>query len=185
MKDFAIHTIESAPAESRDILTAARAKYGFVPNLLGELSAAPAALKAYVTLGDLLAQTSFTPVEQQLILATVSMANGCEYCVAAHSAGLKAAGLADDELEALRGGRRLKAERLEALRSFVNAVVETRGWVTRSHLERFLDAGFTHEQVLEALVGVSMKTLSNYTNHLAETPLDAKLEPFAWEPATA
>ena len=65
MTQFAIHTIDSAPAASTDILRAVEKKYGFVPNLLGELSAAPVALKAYVTLNDLLSQTSFSAVEQQ------------------------------------------------------------------------------------------------------------------------
>jgi uncharacterized peroxidase-related enzyme len=185
MSDFAIHTIDSAPAASKELLTVVEKKYGFVPNLLGELSAAPVALKAYVTLSDLLAQTSFSPVEQQLILATVSIANACEYCVAAHSAGLKAAGLADEELDALRNGRRLKGEKLDALRAFVTTIVQNRGWVKQPELHRFLSAGYTREQVLEVLVGISMKTLSNYANHIADTPLDSRFEPFAWEPATA
>ena len=185
MTQFAIHTIDSAPAASRDILKAVEQKYGFVPNLLGELSAAPVALKAYVTLNDLLAQTSFSAVEQQLILAAVSVANSCEYCVAAHSGGLKMAGLADEELDALRSGRRLKDDRLEALRVFVTTIVANRGWVKQPELQRVLDAGYTQEQVLEALVGVSMKTLSNYANHLADTPLDVTFAPFAWEPASA
>lgn len=106
MTEFAIHTIDSAPAASQEILKTVAKKYGFVPNLLGELSAAPVALTAYLTLNDLLAKTTFTAVEQQLILAATSIANSCEYCVAAHSAGLKMAGFADDELDALRSGRR-------------------------------------------------------------------------------
>jgi uncharacterized peroxidase-related enzyme len=185
MTEFVVHTIDSAPDLSKDILRAAERKFGFVPNLLGELSAAPVALRAYVTLGDLLAQTSFSAVEQQLILAAVSLANSCEYCVAAHSAGLKAAGLAGDELEALRDGRPLKDGKLEALRAFVTTIVQSRGFVKHVELQRFLAAGYTEEQVLETLVGVAMKTLSNYTNHIADTPLDAKFEPFAWQPATA
>lgn len=67
----------------------------------------------------------------------------------------------------------------------MTTIVSNRGWVKPPELQRFLDAGFTREQVLEVLVGVSMKTLSNYANHIADTPLDAKFEPFAWEPATA
>jgi AhpD family alkylhydroperoxidase len=124
-------------------------------------------------------------VEQQLILATVSIANSCEYCVAAHSGGLKMAGLPDAERDALRSGRRLKDDKLEALRAFVTAIVANRGWVKQPELQRFLDAGYTREQVLETLVGISMKTLSNYANHMAHTPLDAAFEAFAWQPATA
>ena len=185
MPSFTIHTPDSAPEAARDTLHAVRQKFGFVPNLLGELAAAPSALKAYVTLNDLLAGSSLRPVEHQLVLIAASIANGCTYCVAAHTAGLKSAGLADDQIEALREGRPLADPRLQALRTLTTAIVERRGRISERDLQLFLDAGFTREQVLEVLVGVAMKTLSNYTNHIAETPIDAQLQPFAWERATA
>jgi uncharacterized peroxidase-related enzyme len=185
MSEFKVHTVETAPAASKDILTAVQKKYGFVPNLMGEFAEVPPALKAYTTLGELLGETSFSPIEQQIVLATASIANGCEYCVAAHSAGLKAAGLAQDQLDALRAGRPLGDGKLEALRAFTTAIVERRGWVKQNELQRFLDAGYRREQLFEVLVGVAMKTLSNYANHIADTPLDKQLQPFAWEPASA
>jgi len=105
--------------------------------------------------------------------------------VAAHTAGLKSAGLADDQIEALREGRPLADNRLRALRALTTAIVDRRGRVSEVELQQFLNAGFTQEQVLEVLVGIAMKTLSNYTNHIAETPLDTQLQPFAWESALA
>lgn len=182
---FKIHTIDSAPAAARGTLQAVRQKYGFAPNLLGELAAAPSALNAYVTLNELLAGSSLRPVEQQVVLITASIANGCTYCVAAHTASLKSAGLPDDQIEALREGRPLADPRLQALRALTTAIVDRRGRITERELRPFLDAGFTLDQVLEVLVGIAMKTLSNYTNHIAETPVDAQLQPFAWEPAIA
>jgi uncharacterized peroxidase-related enzyme len=183
MSQFTIHTVDSAPAASRETLAAAQKKFGFLPNLLGELAAAPAALQAYVTLNELLGRTSLSPVAQQVVLVAVSMANGCHYCVAAHTAGLKMAGFAEDEIDALRAGRSLADLKLEALRVFTIGVVEQRGWIDDTNLQRFLDAGYAREQVFEVLVGVAMKTLSNYSNHIAETPLDKQLQPLAWEPA--
>lgn len=185
MSEFRVHTIDDAPAGSRETLTALQKKYGFIPNLMGELAAVPAVLKAYATLGDLLAQTTLTPIEQQLVLAAASIANGCEYCVAAHSAGMKSAGLSQDQIDALRGDRPLADRKLQALREFVTAVVNDRGWIKQHQLAHFLDAGYRREQVFEVLVGIAMKTLSNYANHVAGTPLDEQLEPFAWEPANA
>ncbi len=185
MTDFPVHTVETAPAASKEALTAAQSKFGFVPNLMGELAEIPSALKAYVTLGELLAQTSLTPIEQQIVLATASIANGCEYCVAAHSAGLSAAGLSKDQLDALRDGRPMTDPKLQALREFTTAVVDHRGWIKQHQMQRFLDAGYRREQVMEILVGVAMKTLSNYVNHIVGTPLDRQLQPFAWEPARA
>lgn len=185
MADFTIHTLETAPEPARETLAAIQRKFGFIPNLMGELAATPAALKAYTALNELLTETSLTPIEQQVVLTAASIANGCEYCVAAHSAGLKSAGLEEGEIDAVRNGRPLADAKLEALRTFTAAVVERRGWVKQTEFDRFLNAGYRREQVFDVLVGVSMKTLSNYANHIAGTPLDRQLQPFAWEPATA
>ncbi len=185
MPEFTIHTIDSAPEASREVLRAIKKKFGFVPNLIGELAAAPAALKAYATLSGLLEKTSLSPVEQQLVLVATSIANGCHYCVAAHSMGLKMAGLAQDQIEAIRENRELADGKLEELRKFTSAVVEKRGRLDSADVGAFLKAGYREEQILDVLVGVAAKTISNYTNHLAGTPLDKQLEAFAWEPATA
>jgi uncharacterized peroxidase-related enzyme len=185
MLHLPVHTLESAPPNSRSLLAAARAEFGFVPNLLGELAGAPAALDAYLTLGRLLSETSLRPVEQQIIVAAVSVANGCSYCVAAHTPGLKMAGLSDDQVAALRAARPLADARLESVRRLASAFAENRGWVSDDVLRDFLETGHRREQVLEVLVGVAMKTLSNYTNHVAGTPLDRELQPFAWEETSA
>ncbi|MBI1874256.1 MAG: flippase-like domain-containing protein [Acidobacteria bacterium] len=167
MTDFAIHTIDSAPAAAKQTLGEILRKYEFIPNLAAELAAVPPALKAYATLGTLLTQTSLSPVEQQIVIAATSVSNGCEYCVAAASAELRAAGLPADQIEALRTGRPLSDAKLETLRVFTSAIVDRRGRLTPSEFQRFLDAGFRREQVFEVLVGVAMKTLSNYANHIA------------------
>ncbi len=185
MLEFTIHTIDTAPAASRERLAAVQRKYGFVPNLMGELAEAPSALEAYAALSELFGRTSLTPIERDVVLVTVSVTNGCTYCVAAHSASLTAAGLPVDQVAALRSGRPLRDRRLQALRAFTAAVVEQRGHMTDADLEPLLQMGYAREQVLEMLVGVAMKTLSNYVNHIAHTPLDARFQPFAWEAVTA
>jgi AhpD family alkylhydroperoxidase len=119
-------------------------------------------------------------VEQQLVLASVSLANTCEYCVAAHTAGLRQAGLPAEELDAFRQGRPLADPKLEALRAFTVEVVETRGRPARDALGAFRTAGHGNRQILEVILAVGMKTISNYVNHLADTPLDRELRAFAW-----
>jgi uncharacterized peroxidase-related enzyme len=180
---FDIHTIDSAPAETREHLQAARDRFGFLPNLLAELAGAPAALDAYLTLNRLLSETSLSPQEQQVVLAAASVANRCDYCVAAHTAGLKMSGTAADDIEALRAGGHMNDPRLESVRALATDIVEQRGWPREAVVKRFLEAGHRKEQILEVLVGVAMKTLSNSTNHLAGTPLDQELSQFAWETA--
>lgn len=179
MADFKVHTKDSAPDPKP--LEMAEEAFGFAPNLIGVLAEAPVAAKAYLQLGQLLGESSFDPVEQQVVLLTVSFENGCEYCMGAHSAVAKMNEADDAVIEALREGKALPDERLEALHRFTRAVVRERGWVGDDDLQSFLDAGFEKAQVLEVLVGVAMKTLSNYTNHIAETPLDEQFEDFRWE----
>lgn len=181
MSQFTIHTAETAPGASQDVLRVIERRFGFVPNLIGTLAAAPVAAKAYATLYDLFGQTSLTPVEQQLVLLAVSVTNGCRYCVAADSWGLDAAGAAPETVQAVRGGHELSDRKLEALRRFTATVVEQRGWLDESDVQEFLAAGYGEAHVFEVLVGVALKTLSNYTNHIAATPLDPALRQYAWE----
>ncbi len=183
MAEFTIHTTATAPAASRPLLDGAKSKFGFVPNLIGLMAESPATVKAYVGLTEALAETSFSPVEQQVIALTVSSENECSYCMAAHSAIARMAGMSEPDLEALREGRPMADDRLEVLRRYVSAVIRTRGWPSSEHQAAFKTAGYTTAQTLEVLVGVAMKTLSNYVNHLADTPLDKQFAGFAWEPA--
>lgn len=171
----------NAPAESKAGLRAVKAKYGFVPNLMAELAAAPAALDAYTTLSTVFGQTTLSPVEQQIVLLATSVENGCHYCVPVHSTIALNIGLDREILLAIREGCEISTDmRLEALRRFTTLVVEQRGLVEAGDLEAFLEAGFTKANVLEVITGVSLKTMSNYTHRLAETPLDDAFRPMAW-----
>ena len=180
MTQFSVHSPETAPEGSKKLLEQAGSNYGFVPNLLGVLAEAPAALEAYTTLAGVFASTSLTPLEQQAVLISASVVNGCEYCVAAHTGMAKGAGASAEVLEGLRTGGSIPDPKLEALRNFTRSVVAHRGFVQTEDFQSFLAAGFTKAQVLEVITGVSMKTLSNYVNHIVETPLDRQFEAFRW-----
>jgi len=106
--------------------------------------------------------------------------NACEYCVAAHSAGAKRAKVEPAVVAAVREGKRVPDARLRTLVEFTQRVVRERGWVGEGAVRAFLDAGFSRQQVLELLVGVTLKTLSNYANHIVETPLNAELAGEQW-----
>ena len=181
MSDFTLHTIESAPEASQSLLRGARSKLGFVPNLYATLAESPPALVAYLNLADLLSETALTPVEQQVLALAVSAENGCAYCVAAHSTLARhLVQVPGAIVDALRDGHALDDERLEALRRFAEAVVRERGEVRGEILSDFLAAGYTHRHVIEVVLGVAMKTLSNYANHLFETPVDAAFKAETW-----
>lgn len=174
-----------APEASRPALEAATKKYGFTPNLLGKMANAPSVLKAYLELNALFGQTSLTPTEQQVVLLTVSRENDCRYCVAAHSVIASMQQVDPAVVDAIRDGRAIDDDRLEALSRFTVEVVTSRGWPTDDAKRALLDAGFSPAQALEVVLGVTVKTLSNYVNHLAETQLDPAFATRAWEPAKA
>ena len=180
MTEFILHTAESAPAEAGEHLKMAEAGFGFAPNLLRIMANAPAVSGAYLMLHQKFSSTSLTPVEQQVVLLSASYENTCEYCMAAHTGGAMAAGMDEATLGALRSDEPLGDPKLEALRTFTRLVVRERGFVGEQAIEAFLGAGYTRANVLEVVLGVSMKTLSNYTNHIAETPLDEEMRPLAW-----
>lgn len=183
MFTFPVYSTDSAPEAARESLAQAKRAFGFVPNLLGVLAQAPQALKAYVTLSSLFSKSSLSPTEQQVVLLTVSFENECPYCMAAHTAVAKMSGLSDEVVSALRSGEPLGDSKLEALRDFTRKIVKTRGWIGERDARQFAAAGYHEQQVLEVILGVTMKTLSNYTNHLAQTPLDHAFEAHVWRKA--
>ncbi len=184
MPGFPIHTTETAPRTSQPRLEAAEARYGFLPNLLGGLAEAPAALDGYLTLAGILDTASLSQAEKQVLFLAASVANNCGYCVAAHSTAADLA-LPASQVAALRAGRPLGDPKLEALRRFTEALMVKHGWVEEDEVEAFLDAGYERRQALEVVLGISLKTLSNYANHLIGAPLDPALAARAWAPGDA
>ena len=178
---FTVHTTKTAPEASREDLKTAERVFGFLPNLLGVLAEAPIALRAYMDLTDLLERASLSPVEQQVMMLAASRENGCDYCMAAHSTVAGMVGMSKAVLTALRSGNILPDTKLEALRSFVVDVVRSRGRVSDHRIEECLKAGYSRQNVLEVVFAVAMKTLSNYANHMAETPVDTQFLSQAWE----
>jgi uncharacterized peroxidase-related enzyme len=185
MSTFQVHTIESAPAGSTQILEKAQKGLGFVPNLYGVLAESPALLEAYTSIGSTFDRSSFDATERQVVLLSVSLENGCDYCMAAHSTIAGMQGVPEHVVEALRAGTPLADARLETLGQFTRQVVRERGRVSEQDVQAFLDAGFTRAQVFEVILGVGMKTLSNYANHIAHTPLDEAFEAQAWTASAA
>ena len=173
--------VSNAPQGSRALLEQAQGKYGFIPNLFGVLGNSPAALQAYTDLSSAVDSTTFTHEERQLLLVAISAENSCEYCVAAHSTIAGMVNASQEALASVREQRPIEAApRLEALRTFAVAVVRKRGRLDSAEVESFLGSGFTHENILEVITLVALKTMSNYTNHIADTPLDEAFEPQRW-----
>lgn len=177
---FPCHTDASAPEAARPQFEASVKKFGMVPNLIRTMCTSPQLAEAYLTLSALFEQTSLSVADRHVILLTVSGRHDCRYCMAAHSVTADMNQVPAEVTDALRDNRPLPDERLEALRRFTLAMVEQRGWTRPEQVDAFLAADFTPQQALEVVLGVGLKTLSNYTNHIAGTPLDDAFAGRAW-----
>jgi uncharacterized peroxidase-related enzyme len=182
MSDFPVLDLETASQEASPVLEATQAAFGFIPNLLGVMAHSPALAEACLTISGLFDKTGLTPVERQVVLLTVSQYHGCHYCVAAHSALADMQAVPADIVAAIRSDQEIQNARLQALRVFVRTVVENRGWLDERDLQAFYSAGYRPENVMDVLVGVAQKTMSNFTNHIAQTPLDDAFKAHVWEP---
>lgn len=180
---FQVHTAESAPPASRAAIAKIVETWGFFPNLARVMAESPAALELLLAgYAALSAKSTLTPVEQQLISVVASRANDCAYCVAAHSTLALSAGLAPGVLTAAREGAQLADPRLNALRATTEKLVQKRGWLEEADKQAFSEAGYSRGQLLEVVGWLALKLLTNYTNHLAATPVDAQWSGQAWEP---
>ena len=180
MNNFKIHTIETAPDDSKEILKKVSDKYGFIPNALAIMAESPAMLDSYMTMNDIFEKTSLSETERQIILMTNANKNECTYCMAAHTTISQMAKVPDDVIESLRDNKPIKDPKLEALRKFSEIINETRGWPTKSDVDNFLAAGYNNETILNIIVGTSIKVLSNYTNHVSNAKIDDVFEANAW-----
>ncbi|AMD00297.1 carboxymuconolactone decarboxylase family protein [Halomonas chromatireducens] len=176
-------TLENADAKARPLLEKANAKLGFVPNMYKGMAKAPGVLDTYLHGYELFREDSgFTPPEQEVVFLTISQLNGCSYCMSAHSMlAEKMSQVPGDVLEAIREDREIPDSRLAALSEFTGVMFDTRGMPNREDVTAFLDAGFEEQHVLQIVLALAVKTLSNYSNHLNHPELDEAFAGHAWK----
>ena len=184
MANFTLHTPDTAPEGARDFISGVENKMGFVPSLFAVFAENPAVLHAYTQLADQLGKSGLSPLEQQVVTITASVENECHFCVAAHTTISEGAGLDLSVIEAVREDRAIADPKLEALRLFTKKVVIDRGFVSDTDVDAFLASGYDRSAVLAVILGVALKVISNYTNHVAETPVNEAFQKHAWTPNT-
>ncbi len=182
MNNFPIKTADTAP-QAKELIDGAEQAFGFLPNLLGIMAQAPALLEGYMSLSSIFDSSELSATERQIILMVNNRLNGCTYCMSAHTGISKAQGVDDQVIEALRSGSELSDPKLEALRVFAVQINESRGWVEEKDIEAIISAGYTPQTILEVILGTALKVMSNYTNHIANTPLDNAFQGVEWTSA--
>ncbi|MEH6343988.1 MAG: carboxymuconolactone decarboxylase family protein [Bermanella sp.] len=180
MTEFTLHTQESAPEAAKPLLENSIKSFGMIPNLHAVMAEAPPFLEGYQTLHNLAQQTSFDAEELTVVWQTINVEHACHYCVPAHTGIAHSMKVNSEITDALRNETPLPTK-LEALRTVTLAIVRERGVVGDDVLNAFFAAGYEQKNVLEVLLILSQKVMSNYVNHIAKTPVDAPFKAFVWE----
>ncbi|WP_138470244.1 carboxymuconolactone decarboxylase family protein [Poseidonocella sp. HB161398] len=181
MAEFTRHTLETAPEASKPLVENAIAMFGMLPNLTATMAESPQLLEVYQLAHIRFQETSFTPAELNTVWLAINVEHACHYCVPAHTGIAHRMGVDPEVIEALRTEAPLPDAKLEALRGFTLAMVRGRGVVSDDEMQAFFAAGYTRKHVLEVILGIAQKVMSNYVNHVAQTPVDAPFAKFAWD----
>lgn len=181
MSQFTVHDQQSAPEAAQPLLEKSIKSFGRLPSLHGVMAEAPGLLQGYQMLHQLFLETSFDNDEKTVVWQTINVEHACHYCVPAHTGIARAMNVSDDISNALRDETPLPSDKLEALRTFTLAVTRKRGNINDEDLNAFFAAGYQQRHVLEVILGLSQKVMSNYVNHIAETPMDDAFKQFAWK----
>lgn len=175
MIEFPKHSLDSSNEEAASTLAIVQKKYGFIPDLFHFMAEAPTTLEAYLGLADLIAKTSLTPAQTQIVQLAISIENKCDFCQVAHIAMSKSYDAAPQTLDALRNNGEIENVKDRALVNLALVITRKRGWLDDADLQEFFDVGFAQQQVLEVILCISIKTLSNYINHLTKPVANPEL----------
>ena len=176
--------LEVAEGRTKEVLEAGKKSAGGIPNMYAGMANSPALLDSYLHGYQLFrTESGFTPAEQELVFLSIARVNECTYCVAAHSyiAGAYSKTPAQ-AVQAVRDDTPIEDTKLAALSKFTQTMVSSRGKPTPEELAVFLNAGYSEKNVLEIILAIAVKTISNYSNHVLHTPVDAMFKAQAWTP---
>ena len=162
---------ENADEKARELLNRVQSKLGMTPNIMRTMANSPAVLQAYLGFGEALAKGSLSAKLREQIALAVAEANGCNYCLAAHSAIGQTVGLSKEEILDSRRSFSTNNKDNAALR-FARKLVDNRGVVDDREISRVRDVGYSDGEIAEIVANVARNIFTNYFNHVAETAID-------------
>lgn len=181
MSNYKYHSQLTAPQGSVQLLTELNTNLGFIPNVFAITAQSPGALKGLVGLTTCFSQSTFTAQEQQIILLATSTENECVYCVAGHTAFANSIDMDADVIAAMRNKQKVEDYRFNTLSQTVRGLIKSRGQLSPQHLSEFFTAGFTQAQFLELVMGICVKTFTNYISNALTVKLDQQFTAYAWQ----
>jgi uncharacterized peroxidase-related enzyme len=165
-------TIEEAPEASRAILEGVQKQLGRVPNIFRLVSNSPAALSGWTALQGALGKGKLPAATRERIALAMAEANGCDYCLSAHTyTGGKFAKLDESEIAANRRGSSNDPKAAAAV-EFAKALVVAHGAVAAREIDAVRAAGYSDAEILEIIAHVALNTFTNYVNEALGTEID-------------
>jgi len=168
-RDFPAFDENNSLPEARDALARTKRAFGAIPAPVARYAGSPALLHTALSGLQTFEASSLSAIEREVLAMTMGRLNGCRFCLDFHRRLLTAQKAPPELIEALEAGQPLREPKLEALRTFVVALVEQRGDVPAGVWTDFREAGYGHRQALELVLGVGVYTLTTLANRLTET----------------
>ncbi len=172
---FAVPTRDSVSPTNQSIFDQLKKGLGMVPNLYATFAHSETALGDYLTLQN--RKSSLSAKQREVINLVVSQVNKCQYCLAAHTVLGKMRGFTDDQVIELRRGYSSVDDKTNVLASFVKSTAENRGKVSDTERDELLEAGFTQENVVDIVIAIGEKIITNYLHNITEVPVDFPAAP--------
>lgn len=164
-------TTEAANSEQTALFEAIQDQLGMVPNFLKVFANSPAALRAFLGLHGIANEGSLDPQTRERIALGLAEQNACEYCVSAHSAIGRKAGLSSAEIEANRAGGSQDAKAAVAVK-FARSLAEHNGDVTTAELLEIRNTGYDDSEIVEIITHVGMNVLTNILGKASRVEID-------------
>jgi alkylhydroperoxidase family enzyme len=180
MSRYPTHTIESAPAQSKPVLEQLQHTFGMIPNIAAKMAVSPVLINGFIGVFERVHASSLTEPQIQTLLLTNAVTNASEWPVAFHTALALQQGVDRADVDAMRQGALPHDPGLAALSLTARTLIEKRGRLTDADQQRFFEAGFSAEQLLEVVAVVAASTITNYTASVTQPALEGQFEEFVW-----
>lgn len=167
---FTVPTRETVSANNQTIFDNLQKGLGFVPNLYAFFATSETALADYLALQN--RKSTLTNKEREVINLVTSQINGCRYCQSAHTVIGKMNGFTDEQIIGIRKGTADFNSKLDALARLTASIVEQRGHATEESKDAFFAAGYTEANMIDVVMVVGDKIISNYLHNLAGFAID-------------
>ena len=173
-----MHNLDSAPAASRPLLQSSIDGFGWIPWQSAYMAESPALLSSYQFAHDAFSQCSLNEEERAIVWITTGTINQCAYTVQAHNWIAQYKGVSSEILNMLAHKPETLPGKLAALYRFTRQVVLAQGQIPQKSVEEMLAVGYSQQNVLDVILGVSQKTMSTLLNSIAHTQIEPQFRSF-------